>query len=181
MGNAKVISQKNILSSELFLVDEYVIEKDSITYIHRNVVEKDVSMVIAINDSSELYLISQYRYLHGKEMLEGVAGFVENGLTPLETAKKELREEAGLTAKKWTKIGTFERQASVIGGKIHIFMAQDLEDVGQELEEFEEIKVLKIPLEEVIKKIDNGEITVAGFVAALLLLERYLKSNPKEH
>lgn len=179
MSNAKILSQKTVFEAELFQIDEYDLEKDGVFYRHRNVVERDVAMVIAINEKEELYLISQYRYLHGKDMLEGVAGFVENGLSPLETAKKELKEEAGLTAQKWTQLGTFERQASVIGGKIHIFIAQDLEESEQELEEFEEIQVLKMPLKEVINKIEKGDITVAGFIAAVLLLDRHLKGDSK--
>ena len=59
----------------LFSVDEFEIEKDGIAYRHQNVIEKDVSMVLPLNEKNELYLISQYRYLHKKEMLEGVAGF----------------------------------------------------------------------------------------------------------
>ncbi len=179
MSNPKIISQKKILDARLFSIDEFEIEKDGVHHTHRNVVQDDVSMVLPLNDENEVYLISQYRYLHDKIMLEGVAGFLE-GSTPLEAAKKELREEAGLIAQKWTHLATVERQASVVKGNVHIFLAQDLTEVGQELEEFEEIKVLKMPFKEAINKVGKGEITVAGIVAALLILEKYLQ-NSKKH
>lgn len=178
MSNTKILSQKTVLKSILFDVDEFEVEKDGHTYTHHNVVEDDVSMVIPLTDNGEVYLISQYRYLHDKVMLEGVAGFLE-GKTPLETAKKELKEEAGLTAKKWTHLSTVQRAASVIQGNVHIFLAQDLTEESQDLEEFEEIEVVKVPLDEIKKKIANREITIAGFIAAIFLLDEYLKNGQK--
>ncbi len=96
----KVLKRQEILSAKFFKVFEDEIELPTgSTHVHRNAVRDEAVSVFPLDDDYNLYLIDQYRYLHEKRLIEAVAGMVEDNLSPPETAKKELKEEAGIVAK----------------------------------------------------------------------------------
>jgi len=98
MSNQKIISQKTVFSSTKFYVDEVDLELSSgekRTY--HNVLRDNAVSVFPLSDMDEIYLVKQYRFLHKKELIEAVAGFIEDGRTPEDTTRAEL-EEAGCEA-----------------------------------------------------------------------------------
>src|SRR6185437_7183126 len=109
-------------------------------------------------DKKEMYLISQYRYTLKSNSLEAVAGFIDEGETPLQAAKRELKEETGMTASSWEEIGKLEIAGSVVRGQTYLFLARDLEIGEAEPEEDEDITLLKMPIKEAVTKVFGGEI-----------------------
>lgn len=140
------------------------------------VIERRSSVVIIpVGKDNSVSLIKQYRYILGKKYLELPAGYIEEGETPLITAKRELAEEVHLKANKWIFLGASYMTASVFKAKHNFFLATDLEEKHEKGDPTEEITIIKKPLHDIIdlimkKKIENGP-TVTG----ILLAEKFLK------
>lgn len=177
MSKPKIISQQVILHADLFDVLEYKLEKDGKKHNHLNVLERDVVFVLPVTDANEIYLVSQYRYLHKRILLEGIAGFIDNGESILDAAKRELIEETGLVANTWRHLVTVERGGSVVVGKLHIYVARGLTQGKQHLDDFEDITIVKLQLAKVVEKIENGEIVTSGTIIGILMFEKLAREK----
>jgi 8-oxo-dGTP pyrophosphatase MutT (NUDIX family) len=129
--------------------------------------------IVALDENNETYLVGQYRYTLNQfswELPEGGGPMNED---PLLAAKRELKEETGITAGKWTLINRFHTSNSVTDEEGFIFLAEDLQEGERELEETEaDMKVMKLPLKEALEKIFKYEITDSISVIGLLLAAR---------
>lgn len=167
----KIISEETIYKARYFKVFKRTIDRGGKTFIKDFIERNAVVLIIPYTANDEVYIESQYRDALEKRMLEVVAGQIEEGEEPLETAKKELKEEAGLTAKTWHKLGIWDLSVNM-KAKIHVFAATDLEEGERVLEDEEDIDMLKLPFAQVLQKIENGEMTAASHIAALLFFNR---------
>ena len=93
------------------------------------------------------------------------------GIDPLESAKRELLEETGLKANRWTKLMEMHLSNSVSDELAIIYVAEDLEQFNAEPEETEQLEIKKMQFSEALKLVMNGEITDSMTVAALLKYE----------
>lgn len=134
-------------------------------------IKPDIVLVLPITTNREIILVRQYR--HGAEnfFLELPAGrFDPNQENPEDAGMRELEEETGYAAKKLQKIAVLYDNPSKDTNKIHLFLAENVVKVGeQNLDITEEIEVILIPIESVLEKINQGEISVAGSVSAIFL------------
>lgn len=134
-------------------------------------VRPDIALVLPITPQQEIVFVRQYR--HGVEeiLLELPAGtFNSQSEDSLMAAKRELREETGYRAAKFTKITTLYDNPVKDSNKIHLFIAENAIYFGQQrLDETEAIEVVLIPITQVKEKILQGEICVCGSVTAILL------------
>lgn len=96
-------------------------------------------------------------------------------LTPLESAKRELKEETGLTATDWTELLRCHTSNSVTDEHGIVYVARGLTEGETEFEECEDLQILKLPLEEAVEHVMSGEITDAISIAGLLKLSASLK------
>lgn len=172
----KILSSKNVFQSKFFRVIRAEIERNGKRFTKDLLERNDTVIILPITNSGEIYMIMQYRDSYGKSFIELPAGNMEHNDSPLESAKRELNEETGLTANNWQHISTFITSAN-IKGLVHVFAASDLEKGQQALEEDEEIKILKVPINEAIRKIETGEIQATAFVSALLLFDKLRKEG----
>jgi ADP-ribose pyrophosphatase len=172
----KILSSKNVFQSKFFRVIRAEIERNGKRFTKDLLERNDTVVILPITNSGEIYMIMQYRDSYGKSFIELPAGNMEHNDSPLESAKRELNEETGLTANNWQHIATFITSAN-IKGLVHVFTASDLEKGQQALEEDEEIKILKVPINEAIRKIETGEIQATAFVSALLLFDKLRKEG----
>ena len=95
-------------------------------------------------------------------------GGAADGEEPLAAAKRELKEETGLTAEKWTKVMTLHLSNSITDEEGVVFVAEDLSEGEPEFDETEKLEIRKMPLKDALKMVDRGEITDAVSVAAIL-------------
>jgi 8-oxo-dGTP pyrophosphatase MutT (NUDIX family) len=132
--------------------------------------------IIALDEHDNTWLVGQFRYTLSEwswEIPEGGGPFHE---APLTCAQRELKEETGLTAKRWTQISRIHLSNSVSDEEGFIFLAEDLTHGESELEETEaDMKVWKLPLIDAIAMADRGEITDSLSVIALQALARIRK------
>jgi len=93
------------------------------------------------------------------------------GTDPLEAAQRELLEETGLKAKRWTELNRFHLSNSVGDEYGYIYLARELEQFEAEPEETEQLIVKKVPFSEVYRMVCNSEITDSMTVAAVLRVQ----------
>ena len=124
--------------------------------------------VIAVNENNEVFMVSQYRIAAQSMMLEIPAGKLEYGEDPLECGKRELIEETGYKAKKFVHLGEYYATPGYCEDKLNIYLARDLEFVGQNLDDGEFLNVKKYSLDELYKKVMQNEIYDAKTAIAIL-------------
>lgn len=86
--------------------------------------------VVALNEHNEILLQQEYRYPLDAVIYQIPGGLVEAGEDPLETAKRELREETGYAAAEWRKLGVVQDNPGLMDGSSSIFLAQGVERVA---------------------------------------------------
>lgn len=172
MKNWKTIKSKAVYNCKYFKVsEEDFILPSGKSHRYHILNMKDYVIVIAKAGAS-FYLIEQYRYTTRSKLLQAVAGAIEKGDTPLATAKKELKEEAGITAKKFRKLGWFYSFYGSSNQKAYVFLAENLEIGKQKPDYFEKecgIKRKKIKTSEVKKLIKSGKIKDHDTLSAFCL------------
>ena len=129
--------------------------------------------IIALDSNNDTYLVGQYRYTLNEYSWEIPEGGCPINELPLEAAKRELKEETGLSANRWTKLLRTHLSNSVSDEEGFIFLAEDLEQGEKELDETEsDLTTYKIPLHEAIEKVMKGEITDGLSLMGLLMVAR---------
>lgn len=130
--------------------------------------------IVPIDQHLNTWLVGQYRYTLNEYSWEIPMGGGLLEFDILDSAKRELKEETGLSAKKWTQILRIHTSNSVTDEEGFVFMAEDLTPGETEFEETEQLQVIKLPLKVAIQKVMDGEITDAISIAALLKVARML-------
>jgi len=126
--------------------------------------------IVPLDQDNNTWLVKQHRYPLGQDSWEIPEGGSPASESTLETARRELEEEVGLTAHQWTELLTLHPSNSVTDEKAVVFLAEQLSPGKQLLEDSEDIEVLKLPLKEAINMALDGRITDGISVAALLKL-----------
>jgi 8-oxo-dGTP pyrophosphatase MutT (NUDIX family) len=124
--------------------------------------------VVAIDDRDRVALVSQHRYTLDQLSWEIPEGGVPRHEDPLEGAKRELREEVGARAERWTLLGMTHISNSVTDEAAHLYLATDLVLGTQELEASEgDLAVRWVPFDEVVRMCRDGRITDALSIIAV--------------
>ena len=129
--------------------------------------------VVAILDDGRILLERQYRYPIAKACIEIPAGKLEIGEDHLLCAKRELEEETGYTAKKWSYIRRIHPVISYSTELIDIYLAEDLVPGKSQLDDEEFLDVFAAPLEQLIAWVEEGEITDVKTTISAYWLDRY--------
>lgn len=129
--------------------------------------------IIPIDNELNTWLVGQYRYTLSAwhwEIPEGGGKLDEPALS---SAQRELREETGLIAEKWSEIVHLHTSNSVTDEEGHIFLAEELTAGASALEETEaDLKVWKLPLREALQMVLDGKITDSMSIMAILKVAR---------
>ncbi|MFM9968326.1 MAG: NUDIX domain-containing protein [Burkholderiales bacterium] len=136
------------------------------------IVHPGAAAIIAITDSGELVMERQYRYPLEREFLELPAGKIDPGEDPLETAKRELLEETGYTARQWRHLGVMHPVISYSTERIEMFLAQGLSQSSAKLDQGEFLEVFTVALPTAMDWIRSGRITDSKTIAGLLWAEK---------
>ena len=132
--------------------------------------------VIPILPDGRVIMERQFRYAHGKVMLEIPAGKLDTSdEPPLEGAKRELREETGAIAEKYTYLGAIAPSPALINEVIHIYMADGISFGECDLDDGEFLDIEYYTLDELYEMVMKGEITDAKTQIAILKAHELLK------
>lgn len=123
--------------------------------------------VVPIDVDGNTFLVGQYRYALDRYSWEIPEGGCPIGTDPLETAKRELREETGLEAARWDRLMEFHLSNSVSDEWGVAYLAEELIQKTALPEETEELRLRKLPLSEAIAMTLDGRITDALSIMAL--------------
>lgn len=129
---------------------------------------------VPVDVHGNTYLVGQYRFPLDKYTWEIPEGGGALDTDPLKSIQRELEEECGLIARKWTLLQSMDLSNSATTEHAMLWLAQDLELGSAEPEETEQLQIKKLPLREAFQMVHKGEITDSLSVVALLKLEYLL-------
>jgi len=124
--------------------------------------------ILALDESGNTWLVGQQRYTLDAWSWELPMGGAPLSEDPLDAAKRELKEETGLSANKWTEVMRLHTTNSITDEEGIVYLAEELTEGAAEPEETEQLEVRKLPLEDAVDMVRKGEITDAISAAALL-------------
>lgn len=129
------------------------------------------AVIAAINEHEEICLLKQWRHAVQEHIWEFPAGCLEPGEPPLETAKRELEEEAGVRAEQWQDHGVIIPSPGFCNERLYLFAARSLRQGTIKLDAAEELEAHWIPLSKAHEMAASGEILDAKTLALLYKLE----------
>lgn len=127
--------------------------------------------VAAITKDNTVLLVKQYRFGIEKDLIEFPAGLIDPGEDPMDTARRELQEETGYLAHHIEGVGHLHLSPGYSNEITYLYFAKDLEYVGTNFDENEEITIIEIPLETFYDMCDTNQFTDAKTVALAYYLQ----------
>src|SRR3984885_5342525 len=177
---ARLISSKLAYKGKVFSVfTDTVIDPSGVKNV-RDVIRHNGSVVIlAIDESPEtgnpsdpiVILERQYRHAAGQFLLELPAGRIEPNETPLAAAKREMIEETGYRAKKWTLLTKYFASPGFLGEWMQIYLARDIREGTSQPEADEQIEVFRVPLSEALALIAANKIHDGKTLIGIMLYD----------
>ena len=126
--------------------------------------------IIPLDEDNNTWLVGQYRYVPDCYSWEIPMGGGPLTIDPLESARRELKEETGLIADHWQELMKLHTSNSVTDERGLVYIARGLTQGETEFEEAEDLLIQKVSLDEAIERVMSGEITDAISVAGILKL-----------
>ena len=123
--------------------------------------------IVAVDTDGMVALVRQRREAARKELLELPAGTLEEGEQPLDSARRELEEETGLTGGTWRELAAFYTTPGFCRERMHLFAAEGVESGPASPEEDEQLELIRWRVQDVAARL--GEIEDAKTLAGLLL------------
>jgi ADP-ribose pyrophosphatase len=183
---AEVVSSELAFEVPLFKVfTDQVLEAGAEKPVRRDIIRHNGSVVIlAVDDSKSkkdplIVIERQYRHAAGQFLYEVPAGKVDEGEDRLEAAKRELIEETGFRAKKWTKLTRYFASPGFLGEWMQVFLAEGLKAGEAKPEADEKLEIFLVPMSEVLRLIDAGEIRDGKTLVSVMLYSRLRKKKKK--
>ena len=172
----KTRSKKQIYDNPWITLEEHqVITPAGKEGIYGKVHFKNRAMaIVPIDQDGNTWLVGQYRYTLDEYSWEIPMGGGPIDQDLLESAKRELKEETGLSAEKWTELMKIHTSNSVTDEWGLIYLAQELTEGETEFEDTEVLQIKRLPFQEALNMVMRGEITDSISVAGLLKAARVL-------
>ncbi|MBL8264918.1 NUDIX hydrolase [Steroidobacter sp.] len=132
--------------------------------------------VVALDAANRVCLVKQYRHAAGGYIWEFPAGKIDNKEPPLQTAQRELEEEAGRRASQWRSLGEYLSSPGFLTEVVYLFFATGLTEVDVQLEAGEVLEAHWLPFEQVLQMAHSGELRDGKSLAALLRASAYVQT-----
>ncbi len=172
----KTISKDAILNTNKFLkIEKHAVQLPDGKVIPdwQYVITPDFVSIVALTKKGEFVVIKQYKYAVGEVTISPVGGYIEPGEEPLESAKRELREEAGYESENWISLGKYVIDSNRGCGNAYLFLAKDAEQTcipnSGDLEEQEILLLSRTEIDEIISE---EKLKVIPWIANFLLALR---------
>ena len=133
--------------------------------------------ILPLDDEGNTWLVGQQRYTLGEYSWELPMGGAPLDEAPLSAAKRELKEETGLTAERWSEVMRLHTSNSITDEVGIVFIAEGLTEGDTEFEETEDLEIRRLPLDDAVQLVNDGEITDAVSVAAILRIAALRKAS----
>ncbi len=175
------LEEKKLSSQEIFdgvaihLYKDEILLPDGNKGIREIIRHPGAVCVLPINENGEAFFVNQFRYAMDKVTIEVPAGKLEKGEDPKEAALRELSEETGISAENIFPIGELYTTPALIDEVIYMYIATELTQGEQHLDEDEFVNAIKIPLSEAVEMVMNGEIKDSKTQICILKADKLFK------
>lgn len=169
----RVVARRTLHRGRKFDFESLTVRRPSGGELQREIVRHPGAVVVVpVLGDGRIVLIRNYRISVEQRLWECCAGTLEPPEDPAVCAGRELIEETGYRAGRIEPLGWFYTTPGLTDERMHAFIAQDLVQVGQSLEDDESIEVAPVPAAEALAMIDRGDLRDGKSIAAILLAER---------
>jgi ADP-ribose pyrophosphatase len=132
-------------------------------------------MIVPLLDADHVLLERQFRYPLGRSIVEFPAGKIDPGEPPFDCARRELLEETGYSARRWSYLGGLHNAIAYSDERIEIFLAEDLERTGDAtLDAGETLEVFEAPWRQLLEWVRDGSVTDVKTMVGAFWLEKVL-------
>ena len=165
----KILSSQKVFEGRVFNVTVDTVSEGELTYQREVVHHNGSAVIVPVFDDGTVALVRQYRHPSVKYLLEVPAGTLSKGERPEIGAARELKEELGLDAGRLEKLSEFFVSPGFCEEKMWVYLATELSEGKQALEDDEIIDVVRLPIGEALEMITSGEIEDAKTIIGLML------------
>jgi ADP-ribose pyrophosphatase len=172
------IDSKKIFEGRVFDVTVDTVREHGQTYLRDVVHHPGSAVILPVFDDGTIALVKQYRHPAVKYLLELPAGTLNDRERPEAGAARELEEELGLIAGRMEKLSEFFISPGFLSEKMWLYLATDLRETQQRLEEDEAIEIVRLSIDRALQMITDNEIEDAKTIIGLLLAAPRLGVSP---
>ena len=170
----KVISSVERFSSRIFTVTEDVAVAPDGFEIQRHIIRHPgAAVVMPVDEEKRILLVRQFRLPARRKLWELCAGRLDAGETPLQAAKRELREETGWRARQWKKLASYWPSPGFLEEKMHVYLATGLTAGDSQWMDDERIETRWFAEREVDDLIRRGRVDDGKTLVGFLVWRRY--------
>ena len=166
--NPELLDSKPVFSGRVFDVTVDTVREGDKTYVREVVHHSGSAVILPAFDDGTIALVRQYRHPALRYLLELPAGTLDHNERPEEGAARELEEELGLIAGRMEKLSEFFVSPGFCEEKMWLYLATELTETTQRLEEDEMIEVVRLPIDHALQMITDGEIEDAKTIIGLM-------------
>jgi ADP-ribose diphosphatase len=165
----ELIGSEEIFSGRIFDVTVDTVREGGKTYKREIVHHPGSAAIVAVYDDMSVALVRQYRHAVVRYLLEIPAGTLSSPEPPEEGAARELEEELGVVAGRMEKLSEFFVSPGFVEEKMWVYLATDLTETAQRLEEDELLDIVRVPFTRALEMIADGELEDAKTIIGLTM------------
>jgi ADP-ribose pyrophosphatase len=165
----EVLDAEEVYHGRIIDVSVYTVRERDKTYKREVVHHPGGAGVVAVFDDQTIALVKQYRQPPVRYVLELPAGRLSPPERPEECAARELEEEIGVRAGRMEKLAEFFTTPGFCEEKLWVYLATDLTETQQSLEEDEFVEIIRVSFERAVEMIADGEIEDAKTIIGVML------------